>query len=150
MSWASHLFTSSVCAIEHLVRFIVGFETFELDSHFDRVSFNKQFHHQHLGATFDEEFDQLLTLFDSMQQWAILRSKESNISLWLFVLPLTRSQFDLSAQEFKDDLALHYKKPLLSVPSVCDGCGAPFSIEHVLDCYFRAWSIVGTMRFGML
>ena len=54
---ASHLFTSSVCAIEHLVRSIVGFETFELDSHFDRVSFNKQFHLQQLGATLDEEFD---------------------------------------------------------------------------------------------
>ena len=57
MSLASHLFTSSVSAIEHLVRFIVGFETFELDSYFDHVSFNKQFHLQQLGATFDEGFD---------------------------------------------------------------------------------------------
>ena len=65
LSLASHLFTSSVCSTEHLVRFIVGFETFELDSHFDR-SFNKQFYCQWVGATFDEEFDQLLTLFDPM------------------------------------------------------------------------------------
>ena len=46
VSLASHLFTSSVRATEHLVRSIVGFETFELDSHFDHVSFNKQSHHQ--------------------------------------------------------------------------------------------------------
>ena len=52
------------------------------------------------------------------------------------VLPLARSQFDLSAQEFRDGLALRYKKPLLSLPSVCDGCGAPLSIEHALDCRF--------------
>ena len=52
------------------------------------------------------------------------------------VLPLARCQFDLSAQEFRDGLALRYRKPLLSLPSVCDGCGAPFSVEHSLDCRF--------------
>ena len=51
-------------------------------------------------------------------------------------LALTRSQFDLSAQEFRDGVALCYKKPLLALPSVRDGCGAPFSIEHALDCHF--------------
>ena len=47
---------------------------------------------------------------------AILQAKDSNISSWLSVLPLARSQFDLSAQEFTDGLALRYKKLLLSVP----------------------------------
>ena len=137
MPLGSHLFTSSVRATKQLVRSIVGFETFELDSHFDHVSFNEQSHCQQLGVTFDEEFDQLLTLFDPMQQRAILRAKDSNISSWLSVLPLARRQFDLSAQEFRDGLALCYKKPLLSLPPVCDGCGAPFSIEHTLDCRFE-------------
>ena len=73
-------------------------------SHFDCVSFNTQFHHPQLGATFDEEFDQLLTLFDPMLQPAILRVKDGNIPSWLSVLPLARSQFDLSAQEFRDSL----------------------------------------------
>ena len=69
-------------------------------------------------------------------QWAILRAKDSNISTWLSMLPLVRSQFDLSAQEFRDSLALRYKKPQLSLPSVCDGCRAQFSFEHSLDCCF--------------
>ena len=51
-------------------------------------------------------------------------------------MTLAISQFDLSAQEFRDGLALRYRKPLLSFPTVCDGCGAPFSIEHALDCCF--------------
>ena len=51
-------------------------------------------------------------------------------------MPLARSQFDLSAQELRDGLALRYRKPLLSLPCVCDGCGAPFSVEHSLDCRF--------------
>ena len=83
---------------------------------------------QQLGVNFEEEFSQLLPLFDCKQQQAISRAKDSNISAWLSVLPLARSQFDLSAQEFKDGLALHYRKPLLSLPSICDGCGATFSI----------------------
>ena len=65
-----------------------------------------------------------------------MQAKYSNISSWLSVLPLGRSQFNLSAQEYRDGLALLYKKLLLSLPSLCDGCGAPFSIEHVHDCCF--------------
>ena len=65
-----------------------------------------------------------------------MRAKDGNISSWLSVLPLARSQFDLSAQGFHDGLALQYKKPLLFLPSVCDGCGASFSNEHTLDCHF--------------
>ena len=89
-----------------------------------------------MSVIFNDEFCQLLPLFDSLQQRAILQAKDSNISSWLSVLPLAFSQIDLSAQESRDGLALRYKKPLLSVPSVCDGCGAQFSIEHALDCRF--------------
>ena len=137
VSLAFHLFTSSVHGTEHLVKSIVGFETFELDSHFDCVSSNKLSYRLKLGVNFDEEFSQLLPLFDSKQQRAISCAKDGNVSAWLSVLPLARSQFDLSAQEFRDGLALRYRKPLLSLSSVCDGCGAPLSIEHALDCRFR-------------
>ena len=89
-----------------------------------------------MSVIFNDEFCQLLPLFDSLQQQAILWAKDSNISSWLSVLSLARSQFDLSSQEFRDGLALQYKKPLLSVPSVCDSCGAQCSIEHALDCRF--------------
>ena len=40
----------------------------------------------------------------------------------------------MCAQEFRDALALHYRKPLLNFPPVCDGCGSLFSAEHALDC----------------
>jgi len=83
--------------------------------------------------TNDFDFDKLLSSFDSSQQRAILRAREHCISSWLSVMPLERSQFDLSAQEFRDGLALRYKKPLLCLPPCCDGCGASFSIEHALD-----------------
>ena len=87
VSMASRLFDSSVSGTEHLVRSIVGSEIFELDSHFDCVSFNKLRYRQQLDIVFNEEFEQLLGSFDSMQQRAILRAKDSNISSWLSVLP---------------------------------------------------------------
>ena len=43
---------------------------------------------------------------------------------------------DLSAQEFRDALALRYKKTLTRMPRCCDGCGGEFSIEHALDCRY--------------
>jgi len=121
VSLAFCLCDSSVHCTEHLIRSIIRFESFELDSHFECVSRHKVNHRQQMNVIFNDEFCQLLPLFDSLQQWAILRAKDSNISSWLSVLPLERSQFDLLVQEFQDGLALQYKKPLLSVPSVCDG-----------------------------
>ena len=52
-------------------------------------------------------------------------------------LPLLNITFDLSATEFRDALALRYRKPLLGVPSHCDGCGDPFDLSHVLSCRKR-------------
>ena len=75
-------------------------------------------------------------LFDPIQQQAILQTKDSNISSWLSALPLASSQIYLSAQEFRNDIALQYKKPPLSLPSVCDGSGAKFHIQYALDCCF--------------
>ena len=48
MSLAFHLFNFSVHGTEHLVKSIVGFETFELDTHYDCVSSNKLSYRQQL------------------------------------------------------------------------------------------------------
>ena len=41
-----------------------------------------------------------------------------------------------SAQQYRDTLALHYRKPLLNLPGTHDGCGAAFTVDHALDCCF--------------
>ena len=63
-------------------------------------------------------------------EWA----KLNDLSGWLTVMPMSQDHFDLTAQEFHDALALRYQKPLLNVPSGCDGCSAPFSLDHALVC----------------
>ena len=50
------------------------------------------------------------------------------------MIPTSKHHFDLSAQKFRNALALQYKKPLLCVPSICDGCGASFDLSHALIC----------------
>ena len=62
------------------------------------------------------------------------RAKLNDLSGWLTVLPMSQDHFDPTAQEFCDALALCYRKPLLNVPSNCDGCGSPFSLNHALIC----------------
>ena len=50
------------------------------------------------------------------------------------MLPVAKHHFDLSAGEFRDALAMRYGRSLLSMPSVCDGCGELFTLGHALDC----------------
>jgi len=79
VSLTFRLYDSSVHCIEHLIRSMFRFESFELDSHFECVSGHKVNHRQQMNAIFNDEFCQLLPLFDTLQQWAILQGKESII-----------------------------------------------------------------------
>ena len=72
--------------------------------------------------------------FDGACRRSVERAKLNDLSGWLTVLPMSQNHFDLTAQEFCDALALRYQKPLLNVPSNCDGCGSPFSLDHALIC----------------
>ena len=79
-------------------------------------------------------FTNIVAQLDPMQQRAVERAKSEKMSSWLNVVPAARHQFDLSAQEFRDALAIRYKKPLLGIPPQCDGCSAPFDLAHALSC----------------
>ena len=79
-------------------------------------------------------FDNIITEIDLIQQRAVLRAMEEKISSWLNVIPVAKHNFDLTAQEFRDSLAIRYKKPLLEVPPNCDGCNALFDLSHALSC----------------
>jgi len=136
VSSASYLYDSSLRSIVVLVKSLVSAMLFELDAHFEAVSLAKVDYWKLMDSVFTEQFDRLLPSFVSNQCYAILQARDSNTSSWLSSLPLERSQFDLSVQEFRDGLSLHYRKPLLCLPAACDGCGASFNIEHALDCRY--------------
>ena len=54
--------------------------------------------------------------------------------LWLLVIPDRLNGNSLSAEEFRDNLRLRYNLLPLDMPQLCDGCGAPMTVEHALCC----------------
>jgi hypothetical protein len=54
--------------------------------------------------------------------------------LWLSVIPDRLNGNSLSAEEFRDNLRLRYNLLPLDMPQLCDGCGAPMTVEHALCC----------------
>jgi hypothetical protein len=94
-----------------------------------------RFHYRQTQEKLDQEtFNRIIVEFSPTQQRALKAQSAEKSSGWLTVLPVAQHHFDLSAQEFRDALSLRYRRPLLSVPSNCDGCGAPFTLSHALDC----------------
>jgi len=106
VAMSDYCYDSSVRSTLLLRKSILGSVTFELDAHIDTVQSAKHFDRQHKLNHYTVVFDQLINMFDSLQQWAILRAKNSNLSLWLSVVPLETHHFDLSPQEFRNALAL--------------------------------------------
>lgn len=88
----------------------------------------------HDAVSRDASYNQLTVCWENLMFFNSARSSmpDQNIS----ALPLSRNQFDLSAQEVRDDLVLWYKKPLTQISQSCDGHGNDFSTEHALSCRF--------------
>eukprot|EP01025_Chloroclados_australasicus_P069986 TRINITY_DN9994_c0_g2_i4.p3 TRINITY_DN9994_c0_g2~~TRINITY_DN9994_c0_g2_i4.p3 ORF type:complete len:267 (-),score=14.02 TRINITY_DN9994_c0_g2_i4:178-978(-) len=78
--------------------------------------------------------ENIANMLPTLQSRAVKRAIECNNSGWLTVLPIKRDNFDLSAYQFRDALALRYGKQPCNLPSECDGCGQPFDVQHGLDC----------------
>ena len=62
----------------------------------------------------------------------ITRGKETGA--WLTVLPSIVNETELSAEEFRDALIMRYGERPSNFPHTCDGCDAPFSLQHALGC----------------
>ena len=58
----------------------------------------------------------------------------SQTGAWLTMLPTFHAHTALTAREFRDATFLRYSLQPLSLPSCCDGCNEPFSIDHALTC----------------
>ena len=63
-------------------------------------------------------------------------------------MPLSNYNLDLSAVAFRDALAPRYDRPMVKMPSYCDGCGKSFNIQHAL--VEEAWLSGVIMKFVIL
>ena len=131
---ASRAFPASRSGSEEVVSALKGLSIFSVESHLNRLNDVRSAFSQNQQSHDSEVLDDLLGLLSPGQRRAVVRSIEGKTSGWLGVLPLACHHFDLSEVEFRDALALRYHRPLLRMSSQCDGCGAPFSLTHALDC----------------
>ena len=49
------------------------------------------------------------------------------------MLPLRQEGYVLTSTQFRDQLSIRYGHEKSCLPSLCDGCGASFTLQHVLD-----------------
>jgi hypothetical protein len=110
-----------------------------------KKTYNSQDHQQHMQKARTEMKNiqkekqnaiqtTIMEKLDKVHQRAVQRVINYKTSSWLSVLPVAKHQFDMTALEFRDALALRYRRPLKSIPAMCDGCGDRFSLEHSLSC----------------
>ena len=76
------------------------------------------------------------------QNRAVQQVKQKRTSNWLNVLPLEDHGFTLTKGDFRDALALHYNKPLRSLPLNCL-CGQKLNVIHALNCKKGGFVTIG-------
>ncbi len=67
------------------------------------------------------------------QKRSMTLAQEKGASSWLTSLPIEEYSFALHKGAFHDALALRYNWQPIRTPLLC-GCGAKFSVEHILSC----------------
>ena len=87
--------------------------------------------------------DYILADMPVASQRTLKRIVKGEASDWLTVLPLQADGYDLTATQFRDQLVIWYHHEPAALPTTCDGCGVPFSLQHGLD-----WAKGGLVKKG--
>ena len=58
------------------------------------------------------------------------------------MIPTQGNQFLMSADEFRDSIALRYARAPIKMHGFCDGCSSPFDVNHALNCNYKKGGIV--------
>ena len=129
------LYSTSRHITEIISQAIRGEVVFDHSQHVEHLLLTQTEYIKTKNNIYQDKFARVINYLDSSQRRAILRSKDEKMSSWLNVLPVSKHNFDLSSLEFRDALAIRYRKPLLNIPACCDGCGfTPFDLSHALSC----------------
>ena len=131
---AVDLFTASWHATQVIVGAIKQACQFQISVHDDMVFSARKAYHQLMELSHNDLFSVVLSGLDLTHQRVLQRARDNDLGVWLSVTPVESSHFDLSAQEFRDALAIRYCKPLLNLSPKCDSCGATSSLDHFLIC----------------
>ena len=103
-------------ATQIIVQAINGDVSYETETHNENVFAVRAEAKDERAKKNQAKYNDIFEQSDKCHQRVMERMKGNKVSSSLTVLPIERSHFDLSAQEFRDALALRYKKLLLSLP----------------------------------
>jgi len=87
-----------------------------------------------LMSSLRDETLALVDQFPEHRKRCVMRKLDHKCSGWLSVLPTEINQFQMSAPEFRDALALRYGRTPNNLPSRCDADGEVFDLNHALNC----------------
>ena len=59
--------------------------------------------------------------------------KEKGASSWLSAMPLAEHELTLNKSDFRDALAIRYRKKMKGLPEKC-ACGQNFDVNHAMNC----------------
>ena len=121
-------------ATDHLSSAIQGRVEVNLRTHQQAVLAARSEHRIVRKAGSAAVLSEVISSFSESKQRAVRRAADHPIGAWLSVTPSIKNNAALSPREFRDRVATRYHKPLVQMPSVCDGCGAEFSVDHGLNC----------------
>ncbi|CEM24650.1 unnamed protein product [Vitrella brassicaformis CCMP3155] len=65
---------------------------------------------------------------------AVHRAIEDKTAGWVTCRPDAEDHTDLTPDEFRNNMAIRYAYEPPKMPTHCDGCGAPYSLDHALNC----------------
>lgn len=139
LNMAKLSYDTSKAGTEKLIRAFTTSDPFNAVEHFSQTLDAKREARKKRNEQEDDLLQRTLARFPEDRKRAIERSvfktSKCKSSGWLSVLPLQKQHFDLSPCEFRDALAIRYKRKPVEMPSACDGCGCSnFSLEHALSC----------------
>jgi hypothetical protein len=80
----------------------------------------------------EEGMKSILQRLSSGESRTIWRGQQTGA--WLSIVPSTVKGTELSAQEFQDAILMRYGLVPPDLPLTCDGCNAPFTLQHALLC----------------
>ena len=93
----------------------------------------------HQARKFRDNFEQDVWFVNSnklpsLRRRTLQRIKDGDCSTWLSMMPTHDNHFLLSADEFRDSIALRYGRVPVKMAGFCDGCNQRFDLSHALNC----------------
>ena len=129
-------FESSMTQTSHLTASLhPDGPAFELPQHAARVKQGQKVRRKTAEEAHREELDYLTgnqtDLLSAMQKRCATKKGTGH---WLAAFATAADDFILSNEEFRTAMCMRYAIAPPNLPATCDGCQAPFTVEHALRC----------------